>query len=232
MKRYFDAGNREFILLKSYPCIHGKCTFCRFHLDNSCDTPSMLKINRKVISQIKGKYGILEVYNSGSIFELPVITLFELRERIQKKSIRKIITEAHWIYRQRFEEMKKFFGIEETIIKVGVETFDNDLREKSMKKGMGFVSPEEIRSFTNGINLLVGFKGQTRAMVRNDMEIACKFFDYVDINILDEKHVPEPEIVDRKLIEWFLKNFAHFEQGPNFRIFRRVDEIFVSGAKT
>jgi len=51
---------------------------------------------------------------------------------------------------------------------------------------------EEIRSFTNGINLLVGFRGQTKEMIENDMEIACRLFDYIDVNILDEKYVPNP----------------------------------------
>jgi len=193
-------------------------------LDNSCNTRLMLKTNREVVSKITGKYGILEVYNSGSIFELPVATLFELQDKIRKASINKVIAEAHWFYRRRFEEMKKFFGIEETVIKVGVETFNNNLREKYMKKGMGRVSPEEIRSFTNGINLLVGFRGQTKEMIENDMEIACRLFDYIDVNILDEKYVPNLGVIDERIIEWFLKNFTYLEQRPNFRIFRKVDD--------
>ena len=54
----------------------------------------MLKTNREVVSKITGKYGILEVYNSGSIFELPVATLFELQDKIRKASINKVIAEA------------------------------------------------------------------------------------------------------------------------------------------
>ncbi len=225
MKRYYRKGNKEMIILKGYPCIHKMCVFCTLHFDNSRDTGLMLKINKTILDKIKADKGILEIYNSGSIFELPAATLFALRSKIREKSTQKIITEAHWAYREFFEDMKKFLGAKEAVIKIGVETFNNNLREKIMKKGMGCVAPRKIRSFTNGINLLVGFRGQTKEIVRKDIDIACRYFEYADINILDEKYVPRKGIVDYKIINWFLKEFGYLGKKPNFRIFRKIDEM-------
>lgn len=222
MDRYFEDKDREFILLKSYPCVHSKCAFCTLHLDNDTATRSMLEINSQVISQIQGK-GILEIYNSGSIFELPAATLFELRQKIREKKIKAVITEAHWLYRFHFKRMKKFLDATKVIIKVGVETFDPDLRENVMKKGMDGSSAQEIRSFTEGINLLVGFKGQTKNTVAMDLA-AAQLFDHVDINILDGKYTPDPRNIDYELIAWFLKEFSYLRQMKGFRIFESVDD--------
>ena len=70
MNRYsVIRGNfpREFLLLQGTGCRWGKCTFCDYHGDTS-DTP--FSVNRKVLEQVTGKYGVLDIINSGSAMEL------------------------------------------------------------------------------------------------------------------------------------------------------------------
>ena len=225
MTRYESFGNHELIILLSYPCINkGRCNFCTYHLCNKTNAEEMIKTNSKVLSRIKG-YGVLEIYNSGSIFELPPYTLLQIQELIRLKNTPKIITEAHWQYRRQFENMRKFLGAPETLIKVGVETFDIEIREKIMKKGMGNAVPEEIKNFTSAINLLVGIKGQTQETVKRDIEISQKLFSHIDLSIFDARHAPDPAIKNKELIKWFLQNFRHLKQDERFRILPNIDKM-------
>ncbi|MEK7627511.1 MAG: radical SAM protein [Patescibacteria group bacterium] len=218
MTRYESLGNHELIILLGYPCINkGRCNFCAYHLCNKTNAEEMIKTNSKVLSRVKG-LDALEIYNSGSIFELPPYTLLQIQELVRLKNTPKIITEAHWQYRRQFKNMRKFLNAPEVLIKVGVETFNIEIREKIMKKGMGNAVPEEIKKFTSAINLLVGIKGQTQKTIECDIEISQKLFSHIDLSIFDKKHSPNPTIENRELIKWFLKNFQHLKQDKRFRI--------------
>lgn len=225
MTRYELFGNHELIILLGYPCINkGQCNFCTYHLCGKTNAKDMIKANSKALSRVKG-LGILEIYNSGSIFELPPYTLLEIQQLIRLNNTQKIITEAHWQYRRQFKNMRKFLGAPEVLIKVGVETFDIEIREKIMKKGMGNAVPEEIVKFTSAINLLVGINGQTPETVENDIKISQKLFSHIDLSIFDKKHAPDPTIENRELIKWFLRNFRHLKQDKRFRILPNIDKI-------
>ena len=47
----------------------------------------MIEINNQVLDLITGEYGILEVIDSASIFELPKESLLKIKEVIKKKHI-------------------------------------------------------------------------------------------------------------------------------------------------
>ena len=70
-----DKNQREICLLKAFPCAWGKCAFCDYIEDNSWDEAGMIALNNQVLNLVTGEYGVLEVINSGSCFELPKETL-------------------------------------------------------------------------------------------------------------------------------------------------------------
>ena len=77
MERYNVIRNknpREILLLKSFPCAWGKCTFCDYINDNSKEEEEMVPFNSQILSRVTGELGVLEVINSGSCFELPKAT--------------------------------------------------------------------------------------------------------------------------------------------------------------
>ena len=81
MDRYSKITNknqREIVLLKAFPCIWGKCRFCDYIEDNSNQKDEMIRLNHEILSQVTGEFGVLEVINSGSCFELPKETLEEI----------------------------------------------------------------------------------------------------------------------------------------------------------
>ena len=54
----------------------------------------MIRLNHKILSQVTGEFGVLEVINSGSCFELPKETLEEIRILIQTKRLRNYFLKA------------------------------------------------------------------------------------------------------------------------------------------
>ncbi|WP_231385215.1 hypothetical protein [Candidatus Stoquefichus massiliensis] len=100
---------REIVLLKAKPCAWSICTFCDYIEDNSTCLEEMIAINHTVLDQITEEYGILEVIDSASIFELPQETLERIKQIIQAKHIHTLFIESHWLYYQHSQEIKKFF---------------------------------------------------------------------------------------------------------------------------
>ena len=106
MERYSiirDKMPREFVLLQGTGCKWARCTFCDYHSDVSDDP---FEVNRQVLEQVTGEYGVLDVINSGSAFELDDRTIEMLRRIIVEKKIHTLWCEMHWMYRNRLEEFK------------------------------------------------------------------------------------------------------------------------------
>ena len=69
--RITDKNQREICLLRGFPCAWGKCSFCDYIDDNGRDAEEMAALNAQVLARVTGEFGVLEVINSGSCFELP-----------------------------------------------------------------------------------------------------------------------------------------------------------------
>ena len=104
MDRYSTIENknqREIVLLKGFPCVWGKCSFCDYIDDNSDIEDEINSINFEVLENITGKYKVLEVINSGSCFEIPKATLIRIKKIIKEKKIEKLFLESHWCYKNK-----------------------------------------------------------------------------------------------------------------------------------
>lgn len=216
MERYSRIENkckREIVLLKARPCAWSKCTFCDYIEDNSTCIDEMIKINADVLSHVTGEYGVLEVIDSASIFELPQQTLELIKQIIHDKNIHTLFVESHWIYHSKIQQMRDYFGIN-MIIKTGVETFDDDFRNYVLNKNVTFSSIEELKSYFDSPCLMVGIKGQTKEMIQKDMEILTKHFQYGTINIYRNNSTPIQR--DDQLIQWFMQNYAYLQDDPRY----------------
>lgn len=218
IERYSEVkgkNEREIVLLKGFPCKWGRCTFCDYILDNSTNEEEIVNINKKILDKITGKYKVLEVINSGSCFELPKDTLKDIKDLIVKKGIKKLFFESHWLYKDRLQEMREFFNVPITF-KCGIETFDNDFRNKVLKKGVKFSSPREVANYFKSICLMVGIKGQTKEMIKKDIDYLLNYFERGCINIYVENTTPLKR--DDKLIKWFKKEYSYLEENENIEI--------------
>ena len=133
-----DKHQREIVLLKSFPCKYGKCSFCNYIEDNSLDEEEIDNVNMEVLKEITGEYGVLEVINSGSVFELTQKTLEEIKRIVKEKNIKILYFEIYYGYIKRIEEIKKYFSGVEIRFRMGIETFDNNFRVKVYNKNFIF----------------------------------------------------------------------------------------------
>ena len=218
MNRYSTIDNknqREIVLLKGFPCIWGKCSFCDYIDDNSNLEDEINNINFEVLSNITGKYKVLEVINSGSCFEIPKATLIRIKNIIKEKKIEKLFLESHWCYRNKLQEMRDFFEIP-IVFKIGVETFDYDFRNVVLNKNARFKSVEELKEYFDSPCMLVGIKGQTKEMIDNDMDIILNNFNHATINIFVNNTTNIKR--DEELVAWFIEKYKFIDENTNFEV--------------
>ena len=205
MDRYSKVINknlREIVLLKALPCIWGKCAFCDYIDDNDDNIAEINKLNKEVLNNITGEFGVLEVINSGSCFEIPRESLEYIKKIVVEKKIKKLFLESHWCYKNRLQEMRDFFGIE-IIFKIGVETFDNSY------KNANFKTVDEVKESFQSVCLLVGIKGQTKEMIKRDINLVLENFKYATINVFINNTTDVKR--DEELVQWFTDNFKYLE---------------------
>ncbi|RGY95862.1 radical SAM protein [Clostridium sp. AM58-1XD] len=218
MERYHviqEKNPREIVLLKAFPCVWGKCTFCDYTEDNSRDEDEMRFLNSRVLSMVTGEKGVLEVINSGSCFELPKSTLKDIKDTIDKKKIQRLFFESHWIYRHRLNEMRELMGIPITY-KIGVESFDNEFREKVLNKHADFKSPEEVAEYFDSPCIMVGIAGQTKKMIERDIELLKRHFKLGTVNVFTDNSTAIKR--DPELVTWFAVEYAWLRDDPSVEV--------------
>lgn len=204
-----DKHQREIVLLKSFPCKYGKCSFCNYIEDNSLDEEEIDNVNMEVLKEITGEYGVLEVINSGSVFELTQKTLEEVKRIVKEKNIKILYFEIYYGYIKRIEEIKKYFSGVEIRFRMGIETFDNNFRVKVYNKNFILEEKEiiEISKKLFSVCLLICVKGQTKEMIENDIKIALENFQGVTINIF----INNGTVIERdnELVKWFIEKYSY-----------------------
>ncbi|MGX8795282.1 radical SAM protein [Fusibacter sp. JL298sf-3] len=230
MKRYSvieQKNPREIVLLKSTPCAWGNCTFCDYIDDNETDVDAIVAFNRTLLHAVEGRYKKLEIINSGSCFELPAETLKDIQNVADAKEIDVLYFESHYRYRHRLDAFRNFFNAK-IVFKCGVETFDSDFRTRVLNKGMPAHDPAQIAQFFSSVCLMVGIKGQTKAMIARDMELLQTHFDHGCVNVYTNNRTDIK--ADPELIQWFSEHFAHLETSPKIEILWHNTDFGVGGA--
>lgn len=206
MNRYskiLDKNPREILLLKSLPCIFGKCTFCNYILDNSTDPIEIEQVNMEVINSIDGEFGTVEIINSGSVFELPKSTLEAIRKKVDEYNVHTLYFEVYYGYRKRLDEIRQFFPNQEIRYRIGMETFDDEFRKTVMNKPFSTKDLADLAEKFYSCNLLICINGQTRESILNDIAIARKNFRETTINVFINNTTPIKR--DEALVEWFVQ---------------------------
>jgi hypothetical protein len=220
MQRYARVSHkvpREVLLLKGLPCIWSRCTFCDYIADNTTDRSLIERVAERELARVTGEFGRLAVINSGSIHELPRSVWALIRRRIVETGIRELICESYWAYRDRFEEVAAYFGVP-TRIGIGVETFDDALRNGVLNKNMHIASIREVAELTDSVCLLVGFRGQTRDTVRRDIDILLEHFPHGCVNVMTP-NAKNTCLADEHVKAWFRREYRWLEDHPTIEVF-------------
>lgn len=218
MNRYAEIRNknpREIVLLRGLPCAWGACTFCTYITDNAATEEEANRDNMPVLDRVTGKFGVLEVINSGSCFELPPATLERIRQIVCEKAVHRLFLESHWQYRDRIPQMRAFFPVPITF-KIGVETFDEDFRNRILNKNIRFSNVAELKKHFDSPCLMVAVQGQTREMIDRDMDIILREFDHATVNVF--VNTGSPIRRDDELARWFCDKYAFLRDDPHVEV--------------
>lgn len=207
MERYAVIENknkREIVLLRGSGCAYKKCAFCDYHTDGGGDEKENVGINVAVLSRVTGKYGALEVINSGSVFELDENTVANIRATCKAKGISTLHFESHYMYESRIPALRRSFDGIALKLKLGLETFDYALREGVLKKGIKERDPARIAKNFDEANFLFGISGQTAKSMRADIELGLELFERICVNIMCENTTsikPDAAVIDEFMRE-------------------------------
>ena len=219
---------REFVLLQGTGCKWRQCTFCDYHTDVSTDP---FELNRQVLEQVTGEYGVLDVINSGSAFELDDRTISLLQRIIVEKNIHTLWCEMHWMYRNRLEVFRKriLSGVNNSSFltphssfltikfRCGIETFNPQLRQQWRKGVPTSVTPEDVAQYFQGICLLCCVEGQTKETILNDIELAQRHFEYFSVNLFCNNTTSVRR--DEALVKWFIQEvYPTIKDNPKIEI--------------
>lgn len=232
MKRYIvindqetilNAEKREMALLKAHPCYHRKCCkFCDYPDDNIViKTDEIISFNKQVLLNITGQFGILEIINSGSVFELPPESIDEIMNIAILKKINIIYFESFPAYNKKIPGLKSFFQKNGITVRfrTGLETFNEQFRINVLGKQIYNSMIPDMKKLYYSNCLLVGIYGQTKKDVINDIYEGLSNFEKITINVFckNTKRIG----IDNSLINWF-KEYAIQKLKGNSRI-----EIFL-----
>ena len=192
---------REFVLLQGTGCRWRQCTFCDYHDDVSTDPYA---INRPVLEQVTGIYGVLDIINSGSALELDEQTIAFIQHIVRERNIHTLWFEAHYMYRHRLTKFASLFPEVTVKFRCGVETFDGTLRSQWRKGIAPTVSAADVARYFHGVCLLCCTEGETCERIQNDIELARQHFEYFSINLFCNNGTSHRR--DEKLVTWFMNN--------------------------
>lgn len=189
---------REILLLQGLGCRWKRCSFCDYHHDVSQDPYQM---NASVLERVCGKYGVLDIINSGSAMELDTHSIEHIKDVVRERKIHTLWFEAHYMYRHRLSEFARMFSPAEVKFRCGVETFDGQLR-KSWNKGINEdVTAKDVARYFQGVCLLCCVEGQTKAQIMDDLAKAEEYFEYYSVNLFCNNTTPMRR--DHALARWF-----------------------------
>ena len=206
---------REFVLLQGTGCRWKKCTFCDYHADVS-DNP--FAVNKGVLAQVQGVYGVLDVINSGSAMELDEQTIAMIKEVVQEKQIHTLWFEAHYMYRHKLAKFAEQFDGVEVKFRCGVESFDGSLRQQWNKGIAASVTAQDVAKHFQGVCLLCCMQGDSKERILKDIALAEQYFEYASVNVFCENSTSLKR--DNALAKWFVE-----EVYPNLKDSSKIEVL-------
>ncbi len=215
-REHDKLGKRLVIILRGFPCAYGKCTFCPFAMEQSLHTSIVLSDNRSIIQKAlsiaeKEAYQRVAVFNGGSFHELPYDTVERLRP-LARDRVFEIEERSEYVFEESLKALIEYYKPLKLIVRVGFEVYDEDLREKLLRKGMPNTElyrlsklrkimrergyPVEIWTY-----LLFGIKGIPEDKVEESLYKFKELFDGV-IAVRYKKYLPnhpDPVPVSKRL---------------------------------
>ncbi len=228
MERYaiiHDKFPREFILLQGRGCRWGKCTFCDYHHDTSNDPFS---VNKEVLQRVTGRYGVLDIINSGSGIELDEQSIELIKQVVREKQIHTLWFEMHYMYRHRLADFAAQFAPSTVKFRCGIESFDGAQRKLWNKGVPADVTVDDVARYFRGVCLLCCTRGEKRERIVSDIQLAEKHFEYFSVNLFCNNGTSHER--DEELVAWFVcEVYPALKESPKAEVLLNNTDLTVGG---
>lgn len=225
-----EKNPREIVLLRGKGCVWKRCAFCDYYLDAASEESANLRVNRAALAQVTGYFSRLEVINSGSFAELDSGTVAAIEKICREHSIHDLHVESHWLYRHTLPALReRFLKFGVTVhVKIGVETFDSEYREKILHKGIPETDPAKLAEGFDECCLLFGLTGQTAESMTRDIETGLRHFARVCVNLMTPNSAAlQP---DRAVCDLFRQSiYPRWKEHPRVDILLENTDFGVGG---
>ena len=214
---------REFVLLQGRGCRWHGCTFCDYHQDVS-DNP--FSVNRAVLEQVTGRYGVLDVINSGSAMELDGDTLEFLERVVREKCIHTLWFEAHFMYRNKLSDFARRFAPAKVKFRCGIESFNETQRRRWNKGVPEWVTADDVAKHFNGVCLLCCTMDDTRERILADIAAASARFEYFSVNVFCNNGTSVKR--NDELADWFAAEvYTQIKDDPRIEVLMENTDLGV-----
>ena len=85
-----------------------------------------------------------------------------------------------------------------------------------MNKNAKFKVPREVKEKFQSVCIMVGIKGQTKEMIKRDMDIVQEYFKYATINVFVENTTDIKR--DEEIVKWFRKEYSYLDNHPTIEV--------------
>ena len=82
-----------------------------------------------------------------------------------------------------------------------------------------------MASFFDSICLMVGIKGQTKEMIRNDIAILKQYFSHGTVNVFNNNSTPIRR--DEELVRWFMEEYRWLLDDPDVEVLYNITDFGV-----
>jgi hypothetical protein len=161
-------------------------------------------VNKEVLAQVQGVYGVLDVINSGSAMELDEQTVKMIKNVVKEKKIHTLWFEAHYMYKNQLAKFVEQFEGVQVKFRCGVESFDGKLREYWNKGIAASVTAEDVANYFQGVCLLCCTEGDSQERILRDIALAEQYFEYASVNVFCENTTAVKR--DDELAKWFVEH--------------------------
>ncbi len=152
-------------------------------------------------------------YSLGAVTECDSFeSIYTTVKKLYKKDIKILYFEIFYSYLSRLNEIIDYFNEKKKVevrFRTGIESFDNDFRKKIYNKNI-FLDEKKLEELSEKIYsvcLLIATQGQTKEMIKKDIEIGLKYFKAVTINIFVDNGTAVKR--DVELVKWFVQDMKH-----------------------
>ena len=111
------------------------------------------------------------------------------------------------------------------IFKIGVETFDYDFRQRVLNKHADFREPGEVAEYFDSPCLMVGIQGQTKDMIRYDIDCLKRYFKLGTVNVYNNNTTPIRR--DQALVDWFMDEYQWLMEDPAVEVLYEITDFGV-----